>query len=462
VLRLAADAEAPTADAEAPTADAEAPTADAEAVTGGSRGGRLGSRGRSGVVTVEPPACYTPPPMESIRDPVRQARRIVLKVGTRVATGADNSFARGVIGPFVRQVAAARAAPAASRAGSPGGGERSLLVVSSGAIALGLNRMRVAERPKELAMLQAAAAIGQSRLMHAYEQEFEAAGQETAQVLLTLEDIRSRARYLNIRNTIFTLWSFGAVPIVNENDTVSYAEIRFGDNDIISAHLATMLDADLLIILTDTDGVYDADPKPHRAARPLRTVERITDDLLAFASGKGSDFSSGGMASKIRAADIATRAGVGVVIAKGEGVDLARILDGEPIGTYFVPAARRLRGRKKWMAFNPSTEGAIVVDRGAERAVVREGRSLLPAGVREARGGFPMGGVVSIRAEDGREIARGLSNYSCEDLERIKGLNSARIAAVLGVEAAFAEVVHRDNLVVVDRDAGAMETGRNQ
>jgi glutamate 5-kinase len=416
-------------------------------------------------VTPVTPACYTRFPMASVREPVRRARRIVLKVGTRVATGDDNSFARSVIGPFVRQVAAARtapsasadpaasAAPAAARTGSAAGGGRSLIIVSSGAIALGLNRMRVAERPKELAMLQAAAAMGQSRLMHAYEQEFEAAGQETAQVLLTLEDIRSRARYLNIRNTIFTLWAYGVVPIVNENDTVSYAEIRFGDNDILSAHLAAMLDADLLVILTDTDGVYDANPKTHRDARPLRTVERITDVLVAAATGRGSDFSSGGMASKIRAADIAVRAGVGVVIARGEGFDFGRVLDGEEIGTWFVPAARRLRGRKKWMAFTPSTEGAIVVDRGAERAVVRQGRSLLPAGVKAARGGFPMGGVISIRGEDGHEIARGLSNYSCEDLERIKGLNSARIASVLGVEATFAEVVHRDNLVVVDRDA---------
>jgi glutamate 5-kinase len=386
--------------------------------------------------------------MASVRDPIRSSRRIVLKVGTRVATEGDNAFAHGVIGPFVRQVAAARRT-------SPGG-ERSLIVVSSGAIALGLNRMRVSERPKELAMLQAAAAMGQSRLMHAYEREFEAADQETAQVLLTLEDIRSRARYLNIRNTIFTLWSFGVVPIVNENDTVSYAEIRFGDNDIISAHLAAMLDADLLVILTDTDGVYDANPKTHRDARPVRTVERITDGLVAGAEGKGSAFSSGGMASKIRAADIAVRAGVGVVIAKGEGLDLGRILDGEEIGTYFVPAARRLRGRKKWMAFNPRTEGVVTVDRGAERAIVRQGRSLLPAGVKAASGDFPVGGVVSIRDEDGHEIARGLSNYAREDLERIRGLNSARIAEVLGVEAAFAEVVHRDNLVVIDRE-GSLE-----
>ena len=177
-------------------------------------------------------------------------------------------------------------------------------------------------------MLQAAAAIGQSRLMHAWEHEFAAVHRETAQILLTSEDIRDRSRYLNIRNTIFTLWSFGAVPIVNENDTVSFAEIRFGDNDIISAHIAAMLDADLLVILTDTDGVYDRNPMIHEDARPLRTVEKITAEVLAGAEGKGSAFSSGGMESKIRAADIAMRSGVGVIIARGEGCDL----DGDPGG----------------------------------------------------------------------------------------------------------------------------------
>jgi glutamate 5-kinase len=298
-------------------------------------------------------------------------------------------------------------------------------------------------------MLQAAAALGQSRLMHAWERQFEAAGRETAQVLLTAEDIRNRTRYLNIRNTIFTLWSFGAVPIVNENDTVSFAEIRFGDNDIISAHLATMLDADLLVILTDTDGLYDSNPKLNAEARIIRTVERVTESVLERARGKGSAFSSGGMESKIKAADIATKSGVSVVIAKGDGVDIAAILAGAEIGTWFVPAERRMKGRKKWMAFSPQAEGAVVVDAGARRAIVSGHRSLLPAGVKAVKGPFAMGSVVSIQDEQGEEIARGLCNFASEELDRIRGMNTRKIPEVLGSDTYFEEVVHRDNLVVV-------------
>ena len=387
--------------------------------------------------------------MTSAREQITHARRIVIKVGTRVATEGDNAFSTGVIGSLVRQVASlAEAPPANGFPGTPRG--RSFIIVSSGAIALGLNRMGMSDRPKELNLLQAAAAMGQSRLMHAYEREFEAVQRETAQILLTYEDIRSRARYLNIRNTIFTLWSFGVVPIVNENDTVSFAEIRFGDNDIISAHLANMLDADLLVMLTDTDGVYDRNPKLHPEALPLRTVEKVTDAVLAGAAGKGSLFSTGGMESKIRAADIATRSGVGVVIARGDGLDLKGILSGAEIGTWFVPARRRMRGRKKWMAFNPQTEGAIVVDGGAEKAILLQGRSLLPAGVKGIRGAFAMGSVISIINEQGREVARGLSNFSSEELEKIRGLNTKKIPEVLGTEAFFEEVVHRDNLVIID------------
>ena len=381
--------------------------------------------------------------MAPSRDSLGQAKRIVIKVGTRVATEENNAFSSGVMGGLVRQIAALMAPP----------GERSFLIVSSGAIALGLNRLGISTRPKELDLLQAAAAVGQSRLMHAYEHEFEAVKTETAQILLTSEDIRSRARYLNIRNTIFSLWSHRAVPIVNENDTVSFDEIRFGDNDIISAHIANMLDADLLVMLTDTDGVFDMNPKTHAEARVLRTVEKVTDAVLAGAEGKGSSFSSGGMESKIRAADIATRSGVGVVIARGEGLDLPGIFEGREIGTWFVPTARRMKGRKKWMAFNPRTEGSIVVDRGAERALLKQGRSLLPAGVKEIRGAFALGSVVSILNEDGSEVARGLSNFSSDDLERIRGMNTKKIPEILGEEAFFDEVVHRDNLVIVVKGA---------
>ena len=380
--------------------------------------------------------------MAPSRDSLGQAKRIVIKVGTRVATEENNAFSSGVMGGLVRQIAALMAPP----------GERSFLIVSSGAIALGLNRLGISTRPKELDLLQAAAAVGQSRLMHAYEHEFEAVKTETAQILLTSEDIRSRARYLNIRNTIFSLWSHRAVPIVNENDTVSFDEIRFGDNDIISAHIANMLDADLLVILTDTDGVYDRNPRLHAGARILRTVEKVTAAVLSGTEGKGSAFSSGGMESKVRAADIATRSGVNVVIARGDGFDLTAVLQGREIGTWFVATPRRMKGRKKWMAFNPRTEGAIQVDRGAERAIVKQGRSLLPAGVKAIRGSFAMGSVVSILDEDGREVARGLSNFSSEDLEKIRGLNTKKIPEVLGEEAYFDEVVHRDNLVVTVKE----------
>jgi len=383
--------------------------------------------------------------MTETRETVTQARRIVIKVGTSVATEGDNAFSSGVMGSLVRQIDQLSGQPGAPDA-------RSFILVSSGAIALGLRQMGMASRPSAITFLQAAAAMGQSRLMHAYEHEFAAVRRETAQILLTYEDIRTRARYLNIRNTIFTLWSFGVVPIVNENDTVSFAEIRFGDNDIISAHLATMLDADLLVILTDTDGVYDRNPRGHPDASVLRTVSRVTDTVLAGARGKGSDFSSGGMESKIRAADIATRSGTAVVIARGAGVKLDRMLAGDEIGTFFVPARRRIKGRKKWMAFNPQTEGAVVIDGGAKKAILRQGRSLLPAGVKGIKGTFAMGSVIAIQDEQGRELARGLCNFSSEELEKIRGLNTRKIPEVLGADAVFDEVVHRDNLVVVDRE----------
>jgi glutamate 5-kinase len=383
--------------------------------------------------------------MTAIRESITHAHRIVIKVGTSVATGGDNAFSSDVMGSLVRQIA--------SLSGEPGvPGARSFILVSSGAIALGLRQLHLDSRPRAITLLQAAAAMGQSRLMHAYEHEFAAARRETAQLLITYEDIRNRGRYLNIRNTIFTLWSFGVVPIVNENDTVSFAEIRFGDNDIISAHLATMLDADLLILLTDTDGVYDSNPREHAEARVLRTVARVTEAVLAGAKGKGSDFSSGGMESKIRAADIATRGGAAVVIARGAGIDLENVFRGEEVGTFFVPARRTMKGRKKWMAFNPQTEGAVVVDGGARKAILRQGRSLLPAGVKSIKGTFAMGSVIAIQDEEGRELARGLCNFSSEELEKIRGLNTKKIPEILGAEATFDEVVHRDNLVVVARE----------
>jgi glutamate 5-kinase len=326
---------------------------------------------------------------------------------------------------------------------------REFIVVSSGAIALGLSRMGLDSRPRQIDMLQAAAAMGQSRLMHAYEAEFEKSGLETAQVLLTYEDIQNRKRYLNIRNTVFALWSKNVVPIVNENDTVSFSEIRFGDNDILASHLANMIDADLLLLLTDIDGVYDEDPVLHADARVIDEVPRIGSRIRSMVYEKQSPHSSGGMESKLSAAEIATRAGIGAIIASGTCVDLERILSGEPIGTYFVPAEKKLKGRKKWIAFNPHTEGAIIIDSGGEAALVVAKKSLLPAGVRGVIGKFRIGSNVSIQNERHREIARGLSNFSSDEIDLIKGCNTRQIPEILGCESCFTEIVHRDNMVIL-------------
>ncbi len=370
------------------------------------------------------------------RDLVPRARRVVVKIGTRVVTGDDNRPDREAIHAVTGQV----------RGHLEG---RQFIIVSSGAIAFGLGRMSLGRRPQEIDLLQAAAALGQSRMMFAYESEFEGSGHQIAQILLTREDIQDRRRYLNIRNTIFTLWEMGGIPIVNENDSVSFEEIRFGDNDLLAAHLANMIDADLLLILTDIEGVYDRDPRRFPDAKILPEISGITDQIREGATGKGSHLSSGGMESKLRAAEIAMKSGVGVIIASGRTLDLGGILRGRELGTYFVPSGKRIRGRKKWIAFNPRVEGKLVIDRGGERAIVEEKKSLLPAGVREVVGTFRMGGNLSIVNLEGREIARGLSNFSSDELRRIKGLRTSEIAGVLGGGAWFDEAVHRDNMVVV-------------
>ncbi len=370
------------------------------------------------------------------RELVRDSNRIVIKIGTRVLTEDDNRLSHATIAALVEQISTML----------PG---REFIIVSSGAIALGLSRMGMAMRPRQIDMLQAAAAMGQSRLMHAYEAEFAKSSHETAQILLTYEDIQNRKRYLNIRNTIFALWSKNVVPIVNENDTVSFSEIRFGDNDILAAHLANMIDADLLLMLTDMDGVYEEDPRENAGAKIVDEVPRITSRIRNMVYGKESALSSGGMESKLRAVEIATKGGIGTVITNGKRIDLPSLLSGDPVGTYFIPFERKLKGRKKWIAFNPTTEGTIIIDSGGEAAIVRDKKSLLPVGVREVVGDFRLGSNVSIQNEEHREIARGLSNFSSEEIGLIKGLNTRQIPDVLGTESCFDEIVHRDNMVIL-------------
>ncbi len=371
------------------------------------------------------------------REYIRNAHRVVIKIGTRVLTENDNTIAVSVVRSIVRQISELI------------DNERKFIVVSSGAIALGLNRMGLKTRPGEINLLQAAASLGQSGLMHAYEAEFRKSKYESAQILIAYEDIQNRKKYLNIRNTIFTLWSFKSIPIVNENDSVTYAEIRFGDNDLLAAHLAIMIDADLLLILTDIDGVYDKNPNLEPGARIIKEIPKIDNEVKNAAKGKGSHFSSGGMESKLKAAEIATKSGVGVVIANGKKVNLKELLEGKELGTFCVPSEKRIRGKKKWIAFNPNVEGRIIIDRGGEAAIVKEKKSLLPVGIREVTGRFDVGGNVTIQNEDFTDIARGLTNFSSEELNLIKGLNTKKIPEVLSVDTYFEEVVNRDNMVIL-------------
>jgi glutamate 5-kinase len=313
-----------------------------------------------------------------------------------------------------------------------------------------MEALELSERPRELPLKQAAAAVGQSHLMRAYEEAFHPAGIRVAQILLTAEDLRHRGRYLNARNTLFTLLRLRVLPIINENDTVAVREIQLGDNDTLSALVAHLAAADLLVVLTDTEGLFTADPHRDPAARLIPLV-RPQDAIGSYcAEDTGSAASIGGMSTKVRAARRAALAGIPTVVASGrKPASLADIVGGEDIGTFFIPSGSRMRSRQRWLAFASLPRGGIVVDGGAKHALVADGKSLLPSGIRATRKSFRAGDVVSLLDAEEREFGRGLVNYSRDDVERIKGLRSHQIAAVLG-QKPYDEVVHRDNLVVLE------------
>jgi glutamate 5-kinase len=327
---------------------------------------------------------------------------------------------------------------------------RQIVLVSSGAILAGMGRLGLGERPGSIPLKQAAAAVGQSLLMRHYEEAFDPYGQRVAQLLLTQEDFRSRPRYLNARNTLFTLLHLGVLPIINENDTVSVEEIRFGDNDNLSVLVATLVGADLLVILTDLDGLYTADPRTDPSASLIPQVLCRSAGLSFWAADSGTGLGTGGMVTKVEAARRAAASGIPTIVANGlvEGI-LARVLRGEAVGTLFQASSSRMRSRKRWLAFASQPLGRITVDNGARDALVRGGRSLLPSGVVSATGGFEGGEVVSLCNTDGEEFARGVANYDAEQVDRIKGLKSAQIEEALGTKP-FDEVVHRDNLVILE------------
>jgi glutamate 5-kinase len=327
---------------------------------------------------------------------------------------------------------------------------RQIVLVTSGAIVTGIARLALPPRPRSIPEKQAAAAVGQSALMWHYEIAFKRYGVPVGQVLLTAQDISDRSRYLNARNTLTTLLRLGVLPIVNENDTVAVEEIKVGDNDNLSAHVAALIDADLLVLLTDVDGLYTADPARDPRAKKLDTVDAITDEIRQLVWDKNAGTSVGGMTTKLEAAQKATGSGVPMIIARGgdTGV-LTRIVGGEPAGTYFAPRADRLAARKRWIAFAVPPAGRLSVDAGARRALVAEGKSLLPSGLVAVDGAFSAGDVVAIvDAADGSEFARGLVNFDAGEAEKIRGAKTREIEHRLGYRSVD-EVIHRDNLVLL-------------
>jgi len=333
-------------------------------------------------------------------------------------------------------------------------------IVTSGAVSCGMERLGLTERPFELSRVQALAAVGQVHLMVRYHAAFARHGVECAQLLLTHEDLSDRRNFLNIRHTLAALFATGVVPVANENDTVATEELRFGDNDRLAAAFATVADADLVILLSDIDALYDGDPRVTPDARPVREITTIDDAIRRVAGREGSALGTGGMASKVQAAELAVEAGIPLIIAHGADPGIiARVLAGEPIGTRFQPNLQRRDRRRHWIHFLSKVRGAVVVDEGAVRALRERGSSLLPIGVVGIRGQFSRGDAVTIEGPTGEVVARGLVGYDHETVAAIQGMRSDLVAEQLE-RAAVDPVVHRNDLVLVEVDGHGDEERR--
>lgn len=368
------------------------------------------------------------------------ARRVVVKIGSAVLAGSDGGLDRARVDALVDEIAAQHAAG------------REMIVVTSGAVAAGVVRLGLTQRPKLIPQKQAAAAVGQIGVMSAYEAAFARHQLKVAQVLLTQDDLNSRRRYLNAKHAMMTLLEWRVIPVVNENDTVVVEEIKLGDNDNLSALTAILLDADLLVILSDIDGLHTADPRTNPEARLVPLVDAVTPAVEAMA-GVGGPLGTGGMATKLGAAKKVCASGIAAIVADGRrpGV-IGSVLAGAPdVGTFFRPVADRLASRKRWIAYTLKPAGALVVDDGARRALTEQGRSLLPSGLREVRGAFGVGACVQCFDLGGREIARGLASYGAAELEKIAGRHSRDIESLLGYSRGD-EVIHRNDLVRLERD----------
>jgi glutamate 5-kinase len=368
---------------------------------------------------------------------MKDAGRFVVKVGSALVTNRGEGLDIAAIARWAQQIARLRTMG------------KEIVLVSSGAIAEGMQRLGWKSRPRRMHQLQAAAAVGQMGMVQVYETCFREHGLHTAQVLLTHADLADRQRYLNARSTLLTLLELGVIPIINENDTVVTDEIKFGDNDTLGALVTNLIEADFLVILTDQAGLYTSDPRRDRTATLVRKANAGDAALESMAGAAGSTIAKGGMIAKVLAAKRAARSGASTIIAAGNEPDvLLRLAQGEHVGTLLVAATTPLAARKQWLADHVQIAGRIIIDEGAARALRSAGKSLLPIGVRRVEGEFERGSVVACTSEDGAEIARGLVNYSSQEIQRIAGRPSSEIESVLGYVEEL-ELIHRDNLVLL-------------
>jgi glutamate 5-kinase len=364
-------------------------------------------------------------------------KRLVIKIGSNILTSEDNGLDLERIQLIADDISYVKDAG------------YKVVVVSSGAVAAGMKKLELKERPKNIILKQASAAVGQSSLMWAYEKSFNTHGKKVAQILLTRDDFADRKRYINSRNTLITLLTYEVIPIINENDTVATDEIRFGDNDHLASLVAGLIDAERFIILSDVDGLFNDDPGKNPGARLIEIVEKITPELEEKAGGSGSVVGTGGMFSKLLAAKRAVRHGITVNIVNGrkKGV-ISSLLEGVRHGTEFRPHKTRLSSKKGWIAYACRTKGSISIDDGAARALTQGGKSLLASGIVSLAGGFEAGDAVYCIDAKGNRIAKGLANYSSSEIEKIKGKKASEIESILGYRYSD-EVIHRDNLVLI-------------
>ncbi len=368
---------------------------------------------------------------------VKHAKRVIVKIGSSLIASRETGLSAERLERLAAEIAEIR------------GQGRDVLVVSSGAVVSGIKKLGLREYPKSLPVKQAAAAVGQSQLMWAYEKAFERLNLRVAQVLLTHADLADRRRFLNARHTLTTLIEFGVIPIINENDTVAVEEIRVGDNDTLAAQVAHLVDADLLIILSDVDGLFTADPRKDASATLIPVIHDITEDIEQRAGLSSTFEGTGGMATKVRAAKKVGEYGVPTLILNGTHPRLLpEVLSGQPGGSLFLGRERRMNSRKHWIAFTLRPRGHVQLDRGAVEALVRNGKSLLASGILDITGQFEAGDPVTCTGPDGKDCAKGLVNFSSAILARIKGLKTADIQKIPGLQE-YEEVIHRDNLVIL-------------